>query len=102
VETPWDTRGLFFIPRVLLGSWKGLCRHIQDLCLLRGAELFYRPLLPIPEVVLYIPAHVRTLPIPRTNGLEPTTPFGVRRQHQAEALNMRGLQPASLRKTSPT
>lgn len=101
VEQPLTTSAIFFVPRVIPAFWHGLSRYIQELPLLRPTEpwlpMQFPPRLPIPIVVLYLPAHVRTFPVPRVRRLEPSTDADEIRWHAEQAQHLRGLPPRSLK-----
>ena len=90
-ERPTTTSGLLFVPHILSGCWAGLSRHITELDVLwpKTWNLFHPPVLPIPIIVLYLPPHVRSVPIHR--GLDEfPAPRGAR-SHEMLADQMRGL-----------
>jgi hypothetical protein len=67
VEKPLTSSSLFFIPRTLAGSWRGLSRHLDELILLKSPrllQLINPPVLPIPVAVRYLASHARCLPSP--------------------------------------
>ena len=91
VERPSTTSGLLFIPRTLAGCWSGLSRHLIELDILwpKTWTLSKPPALPIPIIVLYLPPHIRRVPVYR--GLDEfPTPKGAR-SHEMLADQMRGL-----------
>lgn len=95
VEQPLTTSALFFIPRTLEGSWRGLSRYVQELKTIFPHEtpLRFPPVLPIPIVVLYIAPHQRSLPTDIEQRLErPADPAGSR-WHREQAALMRGMPP---------
>ena len=101
VESPLDTSGLFFVPRIAMSFWHGLSRHIQELCLIPAQDLLYPPRLPIPVLVLYVAPHVRSLKPLRPDRLDPPATFAEIRRHREEAELMRGLSPAQLSRPGP-
>lgn len=42
-ERPRTTSALFFIPRVLVGSWRGLSSYLSELTVLRDGQRVFRP-----------------------------------------------------------
>ena len=90
VERPHTTSALVFVPRVLAGSWMGLCRFIQEIDVIYPhlTPIPCPPLLSIPIVVLYLPPHSRMLPSSRID--PPPFPRG-RAAHVKEATYVRGL-----------
>jgi hypothetical protein len=95
-EVPWSTSMLLFVPRVMSGFWFGLSKHIVELEIIdpRFYPLALPPALPIPLVVLYIPAHMRSLPTRDRLAWIPS-PFGSH-WHKQQATLMRELPPRSL------
>ena len=95
VESPYDSGGLFFIPRVLSSFWHGLSRHVQELDLIPSDKLEPPPaLLPIPVIVLTVLPFTPCLR-DRPGHLDPYRPTWAQlRSHQAEADALRRLQPA--------
>jgi len=95
VERPLSTSAVFVVPRTLSGHWRGLSRHLQELCLIQSEDWEFkpRPLLPIPVMVLYLPRHVRKLTPTLshdtrvdTTSLPPNSAW-----HRQQAAYMRGL-----------
>jgi hypothetical protein len=97
-ELPWSTSALFVIPRTLAGSWRGLSKHLREVCLLKEADWQFSPprLLPVPVIVLYLAPFVRRLTSANTDRLDaaPLPPDAVWHRKQAE--HVRGLPPRSL------
>jgi hypothetical protein len=95
VERPLTTSALFFVPRTLMAFWHGLSRHLVELAPIypHKTVMKYPPALPIPITVLYLPCHVRTLPLPRLD--TPPLPNDAR-WHRQQAAHMRGLPPRAL------
>ena len=92
VETPLDTGGLFFVPRVVPGFWRGLSRHIHEVGIL-PAELFPTATgLPIPVVVLIVFPHTRCLSLRPKQVDSDRSPGNNRGGHQREADRLRSLQ----------
>jgi hypothetical protein len=94
VEAPATTSALFFIPRTLAGSWRGLSRYIFELEILDPTSLPNPPALPIPIVVLYLPPHTPVLCSPPRLDASPLPANA--RWHRQQAAFMRGLPPAVL------
>jgi hypothetical protein len=98
VEMPLTTASLFIVPRVVPAFWHGLSRHIMELTVVyphrsdNAVTLHQLPALPIPIVVLYLPAHTRTLPTPPLPRLDPSATPSEILWHQEQAEFMRGLQ----------
>lgn len=93
VEVPRTTSALFFIPRTLSHCWTGLSRHLRLLETIYPHKQYLAtpPLLPIPILVLYLPAHVPSLPPP--DRLEPSPRPRGYRAHAAMAEAVRRLPP---------
>ncbi len=89
VEVPLTTSALFFIPRVLAATWRGLSRKLVELQPIDPitADLAFPPTLPIPVTVLYLPEHTRRTPT-RNRLDRPPVPRGAR-WHQEQADQMR-------------
>jgi hypothetical protein len=100
VERPLTTSALFFVPRVVPAFWHGLSRYIRELPLLRPDDpwlpMAFPPRLPIPIVVLYLPAHVRSVTPARPRRLEPSADPDEVLWHTEQAELLRGLSPRSL------
>jgi hypothetical protein len=96
VERPHTTSALFFIPRVMEGSWRNLSRYVIEAGLIfpHLQQLRFPPLLPIPVVILYLPPHTCSLGDPRSLDM-PTRPPG-HRWHREQAAHLRGLPPRIL------
>jgi hypothetical protein len=97
VEVPLTTSALFFVPRTLMAFWHGLSRHIVELATIypHRTEMRLPPVLPIPIVVLYLPPHVRSLPIIRLDS--PSLPSNAQ-WHREQAAYVRGLPPRAINK----
>jgi hypothetical protein len=97
VEVPLTTSALFFVPHTLMAFWHGLSRHIVELATIypHRTEMRLPPILLIPIVVLYLPSHVRSLPILR---LDPFALPSNAQWHREQAAYMRGLPPREIRK----
>ncbi len=91
VEDPLHTSGLFFIPRVLETTWRGLSRYLTEMDLIfpHKHTLYSPPVLPIPIVVLYLPPHHRFLAPPKRMERPTDPPFA--KWHRQQAQHMRGL-----------
>ncbi len=91
VEGPTTTSGIFLVPRIMQKDWGYICKHVVVL------GEYYPWTLPadcaydshIPFVLLYIPQHVRTLPVPRLD-ISPPPPFHSK-WHTAQVDYLRGL-----------
>jgi hypothetical protein len=91
VEGPTKTDGIFMIPRIMQKDWGYICKHV----LVLGE--FYPGSLPgtcsydshIPFVLLYIPRHRRSLPVPRVVSTAPPPLHS--RWHTEQADHLRGL-----------
>jgi hypothetical protein len=96
VERPHTTAALFFVPRVMEGSWRNLSRYVIEAGLVfpHLRELRFPPILPIPIVILYLPAHTCSLGDRRSVDLPPRPPG--HRWHREQAAHMRGLPPRLL------
>ena len=92
IEAPLHTSGLFFIPRVVESTWRGMSRYLKELDLIfpHKQTLYSPPTLPIPIVVLYLPPHHRSLAPPRHLERPTDPPFA--HWHRKQATYMRGLQ----------
>jgi len=96
VERPLSTSALVVIPRTLASSWRGLSRHIQEVCLLQPSDWTFKDprRLPIPAMVLYLPRHVRSLTQPPSDLSNRMDPFALpadARWHREQAALLRGL-----------
>jgi hypothetical protein len=91
VEGPTRTDGIFLIPRIMQKDWGYICKHV----LVLGE--FYPGSLPencsydshIPFVLLYIPRHIRSLPVPRLVSTAPPPLHS--KWHTEQADHLRGL-----------
>ena len=90
VEAPLTTSGLFFIPRIIPGCWKGLSKCLYELPTVYPhlTPLSPGPFLPIPITVLYLPRHHRSCRPKRVDSPPPPPGAG---WHQAQAQEMRGV-----------
>lgn len=96
VEKPATTSALFFIPRTVPAFWRGLSRHLIELDTIfpHLVPLRLPPLLPIPIIVLYLPAHQRSLPTRDRLAFAPLPPGA--HWHREQAAQLRGLPPEPL------
>jgi hypothetical protein len=89
VEKPITTLALFFIPRTVPAFWRGLSRHLIELDTIfpHLVPLCLPPLLPIPIIVLYLPAHLRSLPTQDRLAFAPLPPgpTGIRNKRHSWA-----------------
>jgi hypothetical protein len=91
VEGPTTTSGIFLVPRIMQKDWGYICKHVMMIgeyypWTLPGACAYDSH---IPFVLLYIPCHVRCLPIP---SLDQSTPATFHRKwHTEQAEYLRGL-----------
>jgi hypothetical protein len=90
-ERPLTTSGLFFIPRTSAAMWRGISRHLVELPTLYPhlTPLRFRPILPIPVTVLYLPPHQRSLPVHDRLGSTPVS--SLEKWHREQAALLRGL-----------
>jgi len=97
VERPLTTSAIFVVPRTLSGMWRGLSRHLQELCLIQATEWDFLPplLLPIPVMAIYLPRHIRRLTPTLSSELrlDPTPLPSDATWHRQQAAHMRGLSP---------
>jgi len=98
-ERPLTTSAMFVVPRILPAFWRGLSKHIQEITVLYPTTFQFRvpPLLPIPVVVLYLPPHTRSLPLP-SSGVEPVAPSSGSAWHDRQAEAVRRLPPVPIAK----
>jgi len=98
VEAPLTTSFLFVIPRILLDSWRGVSKHLQELEIIYPHTTVMRlpPVLPIPIVVLCLRPFQRQLTDPEIHRLDPVPPHPKLRWHQQQAEHVRRLSPLSL------
>jgi hypothetical protein len=91
VEGPTHTSGIFLVPRIMQKDWGYICKHVMVL------GEYYPGSLPdlcsydshIPFVLLYIPRHVRSLPVPSLDTPAPTPLHS--KWHTEQADYLRGL-----------
>jgi hypothetical protein len=78
VKKPVTTSALFFIPQTVPAFWRGLSRHLVELDTIFPHLVTLRlpPLLPIPIIVLYLPAHQHSLPTRDRLAFAPLPPRG--------------------------
>jgi hypothetical protein len=92
VESPWNSAGLFLIPRVLQREWAFLSKHIHEVLVIYPhalpPHLQYASLIPL--LLLYLPCYVRLLPLPdRMDKLTDRTIY--QQWHREQADFVRGL-----------
>jgi hypothetical protein len=90
VEASASTSCLLLIPRILQLRWSRMSRIVLTIGIYQRSfiPLYCHSVLTIPVVLLYIPCHVRALPIHRLDSSALTTR---QRLHQAEATSLRRL-----------
>jgi hypothetical protein len=90
-ECPLTTSGLFFIPRTAAAMWRGISRHLVELPTLYPhlTPLRFRPILPIPITVLYLPPHQRSLST--VDRLARTPVSSLAKWHREQAALLRGV-----------
>ena len=95
VKRPLTTSVLIFIPRTCAASWSGISKYISRHATIypHKTPLRFPPVLPIPIEILYLPPHVRSLPLPR---LDPAPSPSGAKWHKQQAALMRGLSGSSV------
>ena len=98
VEAPLTTSTLLFVPRVIPGFWQNLSKYIFELPTFYPhlSDLSHPPLLSIPITVLYLPAHVRSLPVKNRLDRAPPPHRAKWHRQQAEALRWVSFVPGFL------
>lgn len=89
IEQPLDTEAYFVVPRIFQRRWGRKSKHIVEVSLTWAHEMPGPLETDIPVVVLHLPFHVRSLPLP--SRLDPAPgPHGAR-WHSEQAEHVRGL-----------
>ena len=95
MELPLTTQAVFVIPWVIPAFWHSLSQHLQELLEIHLDDpwipLGHVPTIPIPLVVLYLPAHVRSPPSPQNPAMEPLALPALIKWHQEQADFLCGL-----------
>jgi hypothetical protein len=91
VEGPTHTSGIFLVPRILLKDWGYICKHVSVLGEYFPGSLpeLYAYDSHMPFVILYIPRHIRSLPIPSLDTSAPSPLHS--KWHTEQADHLRGL-----------
>ena len=96
VESPYDTGGVFIIPRVLTASWHFISKHVREVAVLAPGDVAHPAGLPIPSVLLVISPFCASLPTSNPSMDHHRGPPHIRRLHKTLATDMRTLQPTSV------
>lgn len=96
VESPYDTGGVFIIPRVLTASWHFISKHVQEIAVLAPEDVYHPTGLPIPSVLLVVSPFRASLSDSTTTMDRHRGSAQIRRLHKELATQVRALPPSTV------